>query len=97
MGLLHPLLPHNVRPRAARPLLHAPRVQHEGHGEQCRVQLRRRAAKAWALTVVDVDAAVLVQIQALVEANRGAVNHTATHSAKRRVSVTLVAAVRLKL
>lgn len=97
MGLLHALLPHNVAPRTARPLLHAPRVQHEGHGKQCWVQLRGRAAKAWALTAVDVDAAVLVQIQALVEANRGTVNHTASHSAERRVSMTLVAAVRLKL
>lgn len=86
-------------PSTTRPVLHASRVQNKGHGEQGRVQLRRRAAEARALTVVDVDAAVILQIQALVEANGGAIDHTATHSAKRsrRVSVSLVAAVGLKL
>lgn len=98
-GLLHPLLPHDMCPGTARPVLHTSRVQNEGHREQGGVQLRRRAAEARALTVVDVDATVVLQIQALVEANGGAVENTATHSPERsrRVSVSLVAAVGLKL
>lgn len=86
-------------PGIARPVLHTSRVQNERHGEQGRVQIRRRAAEAWALTIVDVDATLILQVEALVEANRGAITHTATHSPERsgRVSVSLVAAVGLKL
>lgn len=86
-------------PSTARPVLHAPGVQNEGHGEQGRVQLRRRAAEARALTIVDVDAAVILQVKALVETNRGAIDHTAPNSVKRSrwVPVSLVAAVGWKL
>lgn len=63
------------------------------------MQIRRRAAEARALTVVDVDAPVVLQIEALVEADRGAIADTATHLPERscRVSVSLVAAVGLEL
>lgn len=79
-SLLHPFLPHNVGPGTAGPVLHPPRVQNEGNGEQSGVQLRRGAAEARALAVVDVDATIVLQVQTLVEANRGAVEHTAADS-----------------
>lgn len=63
------------------------------------MQLGRGAAEARVLAVVDVDAAVVLQVQALVEADGGAVHHAASHPAQggRRVPVPLVAAVGLKL
>ncbi|KAG7224492.1 hypothetical protein INR49_015016, partial [Caranx melampygus] len=93
-SLLHPFLPHNMGPGTARPVLHPPRVQNEGNREQSGVQLWRGAAEARALAVMNVDATVILQIQALVEANRGAIEHTTTDSPKRsrRVSASLVAA-----
>lgn len=86
-------------PGTARPVLHPTRVQNEGHREQGGVQLGRRAAEARALTIVDVDAAVILQIHILMEANRGSFKHTSSHSPERRgrVSVSLVAAVGLEL
>lgn len=75
------------------------RVPDEGYGEQGRVQLGGRAAKAWSLSVVDVNTAVVLQIQALVEANRRAIEHTTPYSPQRSgkvsVSVSLVAAMGL--
>lgn len=73
MSLLHLSLPDNVGPPTARPLLYPRRVQDEGHGEQGRVQFGRRAAVGRALAVVDVDAAVVLQVQALVKVNGGSV------------------------
>lgn len=86
-------------PGTARPVLHPPRVQNEGYRKQGRVKLWGRAAEALALTIVDVDATVVLQIQALVETNRRTIKHTAPHSPKRScsVSMSLVAAVGLEL
>lgn len=98
-GLLHPLLPHDVGPGTTGPVLHPSRVQDDGHREQGRVKLRGGAAETRTLTVVDVDAAIVLQVQTLVKANRGAVQHAAPDSPQRswRVCVSLVAAVGLKL
>lgn len=92
VGLLHPLLPHNMSPSTIRAVLHPPRVQDQRHGQQGGVQLGRGAAETRALAVVDVDAAVVLQVQALVEANRRAVHHAAPRP-PRRVPASPVAAV----
>lgn len=100
MGLLHPLLPYNVGPAATGPVLDAPRVQDEGHGQQGGRQVWRGAAVARSLAVVDVNATVILQVQALVETNRGAIEHAASAQPPAPsvgVSVGLVAARGLKL
>lgn len=57
------------------------------------MQLRLGAAEPRTLTIVDVDAAVVLQVQALVEADGGAVHHAAPSPGRGRESVAPVAAV----